>query len=96
MQKSTRRNHTGNFTTTIVLDSGRIYGHGRTREAAEASAQNVLKSHLEIRDQQRVAAATAAKVGLTRAVVQATCDHQVLVSTGRCVLCHIQWWPVAS
>jgi hypothetical protein len=38
---TTRRNHTGNFTTTLILDSGRVYGHGRTRIAAEAAARAI-------------------------------------------------------
>lgn len=40
VSRSTRRNHIGQFTTTVILadTTGRLYGHGMTREAAEASA----------------------------------------------------------
>ena len=38
--RTTRKNHIGQFTTTVLLSdtTGRIYGYGMTREAAEAAA----------------------------------------------------------
>ena len=47
LSSTTRRNHTGNFTTTLTLDTttGRIYGHGRTREAAQAAGANTLAAY---------------------------------------------------
>lgn len=45
------RNHTGNFTTTLILDTttARIYGHGRTREAAQAAAERILSAYNAIK-----------------------------------------------
>jgi len=45
-KRSTRRNHIGQFTTTVILADrpGRIYGHGMTVEAANESADRKLAS----------------------------------------------------
>jgi len=42
----TRKNHTGNFTTTLTLSAttSRIYGHGRTAIASQEAAQRILAS----------------------------------------------------
>jgi len=47
----TRKNHIGQFTTTVILtdSTARIYGHGMTREAAEASATRKLASYQAVR-----------------------------------------------
>lgn len=46
MEKSrtTRKNHIGQYTTTVILTdtAGRIYGHGMTRQAAEDAATDKI------------------------------------------------------
>jgi hypothetical protein len=41
-QIKTRRNHIGMFTATMFLESGRIYGHGKTRQEAEDAARRIF------------------------------------------------------
>ena len=53
--RSTRKNHNGGFTTTVILtdSTARIYGRGRTREDANASADRKLENYLAVRPADR-------------------------------------------
>lgn len=46
--RSTRKNHIGQYTTTIILVTGRIHAWGRTRADANIAADNKLAALVEV------------------------------------------------